>query len=42
MLAVILEVIFHVGLRLRLVKVQAFAARGLGSLETQRGALDGP
>lgn len=40
-LTAILQAIFHVGVGLRLLRVQIFAARGLGSVETQRGALDG-
>jgi glycosyltransferase involved in cell wall biosynthesis len=40
-LAAILRVVFHVGVRVGLVDVEAFAARGLGSLEVQRGAMDG-
>jgi glycosyltransferase involved in cell wall biosynthesis len=39
-LAASLQAVFHVGLRLDMMRVQMFAARGLGSLETQRGALD--
>ena len=40
LLALILTLLFEVGARLRVFKLEAFAARGLGSLETQRGALD--
>jgi glycosyltransferase involved in cell wall biosynthesis len=39
-LAATLETVFQIGLRLGPMGIQTFAARGLGSLETQRGALD--
>ncbi len=38
-LALALTALFEVGVRLRWLKLECFAARGLGSLETQRGAL---
>jgi len=36
----ILTVVFHAAVRARLLEVEAFAARGIGSLETMRGVLD--
>jgi glycosyltransferase involved in cell wall biosynthesis len=36
----LLATLFRVGVLFRSVKLEAFAARGLGSLETQRGALE--
>ncbi len=38
-LALALTALFEIGVRLRWFKLECFAARGLGSLETQRGAL---
>jgi glycosyltransferase involved in cell wall biosynthesis len=40
-LAPLLTALFRIGVLLRSVKLEALAARGLGSLETQRGALEG-
>jgi glycosyltransferase involved in cell wall biosynthesis len=39
-LAALLTALFHVGAVLRSLELESFAARGLGSLETQRGALE--
>jgi glycosyltransferase involved in cell wall biosynthesis len=39
-LARVLTAVFYVGVLLRSLKLEAFAARALGSLETQRGALE--
>jgi len=39
-LAALLTALFHLGVLLRSLRLEAFAARGLGSLETQRGALE--
>ncbi len=36
----LLTIIFKLGVELRLLPVEVFAARGIGSLETQRGVLD--
>jgi glycosyltransferase involved in cell wall biosynthesis len=41
-LSAMLTGLFHVGVRLRWLCLETFAARGLGSLETQRGALEAP
>jgi glycosyltransferase involved in cell wall biosynthesis len=41
LIAPLLMMLFHIGVLLRSVKLEALAARGLGSLETQRGALEG-
>jgi GT2 family glycosyltransferase len=40
LLAGVLQAIFHIGVLVGTVKVEAFGARGLGSLEVQRGAME--